>query len=77
MGITGLSVRACGVQGVRIITWPTTLETEKYTQAAYTMGHCQGYRQETVCLYNVTESECDCVKLLELAALEWSSVSNA
>lgn len=70
MGINGLSVCACGGGGVSIITWPTALETEKQTQAVYTIGHCQGYRREAVCLYNVSKDERVSVRLKEPAALE-------
>ncbi|MEQ2161395.1 hypothetical protein GOODEAATRI_009245 [Goodea atripinnis] len=42
------------------------------------MGHCQGYRREAVCLYNVTESECECYqisyRLHSRDPLRWTTV---
>lgn len=52
-GISGLSVCVYVLKGVSVITWPTAHETEKHTQAVYTMGHSQGGRRQVVCLYNV------------------------
>lgn len=51
------------LKDVGVITWPAAHETEKQTQAVYIMGHCQGYRREDVCLYNVSKRKCKCGSL--------------